>query len=81
MPCSQMISMNIRPPRATAERKVESVPKVKARMRNSGRRNIGSATRRSTITKATRLTAAPASRASTRGLPHPIAWPPAGRMP
>ena len=81
MPCSQMMSMNIRPPRATADRKVESVPKVKARMRNSGRRNIGSATLRSTMTKATRLTTAPASRARTRGLPQPIGWPPAGRMP
>ncbi len=81
MPCSQMISMNIRPPRATADRNVESVPKVKARMRKSGRRNIGSATRRSTSTKATRLTTAPASSASTRGLPQPTGWPPAGRMP
>src|SRR6478736_4105184 len=61
MPCSQMMSMNIRPPRATADRKVDSVPKVKARMRKSGRRNIGSATRRSTSTKATRLIAAPAA--------------------
>ena len=77
-----MISMNIRPPRATADRNVDSVPKVNARMRKSGRRNIGSATRRSTTTKATRLTDG-AGRAgpSTRGLPQPIGCPPAGRMP
>ena len=54
MPCSQMISMNISPPRATAERNVESVPNVNARMRNSGSRNIGSATRRSIAANATR---------------------------
>ena len=47
-----MISMNIRPPRAIAARKVDSVPKVKARMRNRGRRNIGSATRLSITAKA-----------------------------
>src|SRR4029078_11295116 len=43
MPWSQMMSMNMSPPRATAERKVESVPNVNARMRKSGSRNIGSA--------------------------------------
>ncbi len=76
MPCSQMISMNIRPPRATAERNVESVPNVNARIRNSGSWNIGSATRRSTATNATRQTAAAASSAITRGLPQPSALSP-----
>ena len=28
IPCSQMISMNISPPRASAERKLENTPKV-----------------------------------------------------
>src|SRR5262249_46367321 len=37
-----MISMNMRPPRATAARKVESEPKVKARIRKSESLNIGS---------------------------------------
>ena len=74
MPCSQMISMNISPPRATAERNVESVPNVKARMRNRGRRNIGSATRRSTAANATRNAAPAPSSASTRGLLQPVAW-------
>ena len=60
------------PPRATAERNVDSVPNVNARMRNSGRRNIGYGWRYSTITNATRqMTAAPSS-ARTLGLPHPI---------
>ena len=81
MPWSQMISMNMSPPRATAERNVESVPKVNARMRNSGSRNIGSGTRCSAIAKTVKLTAAPASRTTTRVLVQPVEWPPAGRMP
>ena len=81
MPCSQMMSMNISPPRATADRNVDSVPNVKARMRNSGSRNIGYGVRCSTITNATRQASAAASSARTRGLPHPIAWPPHGRIP
>jgi hypothetical protein len=36
-----MISMNISPPRATADRNVESVPNVYARFLNSDSRNIG----------------------------------------
>ncbi len=72
MPCSQMISMNISPPRAIAARKVERVPKVKARMRNSASRNIGSATRRSIVTKAASEAAEAASRAITRGLAQPV---------
>ena len=48
-----MISMNIRPPRATADRNVDSVPKVNARILNSASRNIGPATRRSMNAKAT----------------------------
>src|SRR5690242_3921141 len=81
MPCSQMISMNIRPPRATADKKVESVPNVKALIRNSWSRNMGCATRRSIIAKAIRLTVAPAISASTLGLVQPVGWPFAGRMP
>ena len=49
-----MISMNISPPRAIDDRNVDSVPKVKARIRNSDSRNIGSAERRSITTKATK---------------------------
>ena len=76
-----MISMNIRPPRASEDRKVDSVPNVNARMRNSGRRNIGSCERCSTNTNAIREMNPAASRASTRGLPQPTGCPSAGRMP
>src|SRR3954447_8307711 len=72
MPCSQMMSMNISPPRATAERNVDSVPNVNARTRNSGRRNIGWSERRSTTTNAARQAIEPASSASTRGLVSPV---------
>ena len=76
-----MIRMNIRPPRAIAERKVESVPKVNARIRKSESRNIGSGTRRSMNANATRLRQAIPSRMRTRGLAQPVGWPSAGRMP
>ena len=81
MPWSQMISMNISPPRATAERNVESVPNVNARMRNSGSRNIGSVTRCSAIAKTDEAHRRADQDASTRGLVQPVEWPPAGRMP
>ena len=67
-----MISMNIRPPRAIAARKVERVPKVKARIRNSGRRNIGSATRLSIVTKATSESADGDQQREHPGLPQPV---------
>ena len=76
-----MISMNIRPPRATAERNVDSVPNVNARILNSERRNIGSVTRRSIATNATSERTPDATRISTRGLPQPVAESPYGRMP
>ena len=77
-----MISMNISPPRATAERNVESVPNVNARIRNSGSRNIGSVTRCSAIAKTTKAhgRAGRAAR-SPAGSSSPVEWPPAGRMP
>src|SRR5665213_1058638 len=62
IPCSQMISMNSSPPRSHAARNVESVPNVNARIRNSDRRNIGSATARSMNANAARqATPAPSS--------------------
>ena len=76
MPCSQMISMNIRPPRPSADRNVESVPKVKALMRKSGRRNIGKRTRVSITANASSSTIPPPSAPSTNGLVQPIVWPP-----
>ena len=44
IPWSQMISMNMRPPRPTPASREERLPAVKARILNSGKRNIGSAT-------------------------------------
>ena len=76
MPCSQMISMNIRPPRPSADRNVETVPKVNARILNRLSRNIGWATRVSMSTKAASRAAPAARRAMTRGLPQPMACPP-----
>ncbi len=73
MPCSQMISMNISPPRAIADRNVDSVPNVNARIRNSGRRNIGLATRASITANATSDATPAHSSAITRGLPQPVA--------
>ncbi len=51
MPCSQMISMNCSPPRATAELRLARLPKAKGAMRNSRKSSIGRAARRSTTTK------------------------------
>ena len=76
MPWSQMIIMNIRPPRATAARKLDSTPAVKARMRNRASRNIGSALVRSMTPNAPRKAAPMASSLSTVGLVQPIVWPP-----
>ncbi len=81
IPCSQMMSMNMRPPRPTAARKLASTPAVKARIRNSGRRNMGSATRVSMTAKAmSNPTPAPSSH-STAGAVQPMVWLPCGSMP
>ena len=70
-----MISMNISPPRPTADRKLARVPAVKARMRNSGSRNIGSAVRRSMMANTiSRATPQAERRRSTTGLVHPMVW-------
>ena len=47
------VTVEVCPPRATAERNVDSVPNVNARIRNSGSRNIGSGVRVSTTRNAT----------------------------
>ncbi len=72
IPCSQMISMNISPPRPTAARKLDIVPNVKARMRNSGSRNMGLGTLLSTTTNQQRNAAPRTSSESTHGLVQPI---------
>ena len=72
IPCSQMMSMNMSPPRPTAARKLDSVPKVNARMRNNPRRNMGFSTRLSITANPARNTAPSPSAESTNGLVQPI---------
>ncbi len=76
MPCSQMMSMNCRPPRDSALISVAMLPDVNARIRNSSRRNMGCATRVSTTQNTDSTSAPPMSPASTHGLVQPSAWPP-----
>ncbi len=76
-----MISMNIRPPRATAARNDDSVPNVNARIRSSESLNIGSRARRSISTNAI-SDATPADQQHDHpGLVQPVAWRPYGRIP
>ena len=81
MPCSQMISMNISPPRPSDASSVAMLPAVKARMRNSPRLNIGSSLRSSIATKAASNASPETISASTSGFVQPIEWPPYGWMP
>ena len=74
MPCSQMISMNWRPPRAIDASSEAAFPAAKARLRNSPRWNIGCGTRVSTIAKTTRSTTPEISPVSTLGLSQPMVW-------
>ena len=69
-----MISMNIRPPRLRAARKLASTPLVKARILNSWSRNIGWGTLVSMMQKTTRRTTPRPIEPSTIGLVHPITW-------
>ena len=81
MPCNQMISMNIMPPRLRAARKLAQIPAVNGRIRKSSRRNIGVATRRSITAKANMVTRPTATQPSTRGLVQPMVWPLYGSIP
>jgi hypothetical protein len=76
MPCSQMMSMNMSPPRPTAARKLDSTPAEYARIRNSGSRNMGWSERSSITAKTTRRRRPPPRKPSTRGLVQPMALPP-----
>ena len=73
--------MNISPPRPTDARKLEMLPALKARMRKSDRRNIGSGERRSTWVKTKSMATPPTSAPMTSGLSQPIVRPPYGWMP
>ena len=81
IPWSQMISMNISPPRLIPERRVDTLPAVNARIRNSDSRNIGSGTRFSINTNSPTSARPLASIKRTKGLLQPIDWPPCGWIP
>ena len=76
MPCSQMIRMNIRPPRPSPASRLARLPAVNGRIRNSLSRNIGSATRVSITQNAASTARPPAISAITSGLVQPIVCPP-----
>ena len=76
MPCSQMISMNIRPPRPSAPRKLAKTPAEKARILKSWSRNMGSSVCTSMTQKRIRKATPAASSASTVGLVQPMDEPP-----
>ena len=76
MPCSQMIRMNIRPPRPRLDSREAMLPEVNARMRNRLSRNIGSATCVSMKQKIASTTRPPTISEITSGLVQPMTWPP-----
>jgi hypothetical protein len=76
IPWSQMMSMNMSPPRLNAANKLAKTPALKARILKSCSRNIGSATLVSMMQNAIRR-ATPMMRAPrTFGLVHPMVWDP-----
>ncbi len=76
IPWSQMIRMNISPPRPSEASRLARLPAAKARIRNRPMRNIGALTLVSIHTKATSSPTPPASAPSTAGLVQPMVCPP-----
>ena len=74
MPCSQMMSTNCRPPRATATANAAMLPAVKARIRKRLSWNSGSATLRLDHHERAQQGGAADEEASTTGLVQPRAW-------
>ena len=72
MPCSQMMSMNMRPPRPSAPRKLAKTPAEKARILKSCSRNMGSSVWSSMKQKSTRKATPTPSSVSTVGLVQPM---------
>ena len=81
IPWSQMINMNIRPPRLSEARKLATLPAEKARIRKRESLNIGSFTLVSTKPKKISTSTPPKISASTFGLVQPMECPPYGRSP
>ncbi len=76
MPCSQMISMNISPPRPSAPRKLAKTPAEKARILKSWSRNMGSSVCTSMKQNRIRKATPAASSPRTLGLVQPMDEPP-----
>jgi len=76
MPCSQMMSMNCRPPRAIELSRLAMFPAANARIRNRPIRNIGSAIFVSSTQNPASSAIPAAMPPSTNGLVHPVGWPP-----
>ena len=74
MPCSQMISMNISPPRLSEASRLAVTPALKARILKSCRRNMGSATLVSMRQKMPSSSTPPIRQQSTSGLVQPMVW-------
>ena len=72
MPCNQMISMNMSPPRPIDARRVDTLPALKALILNSESRNIGSKTLLSMNANAVNNATPEASIDRTNGLVQPI---------
>jgi hypothetical protein len=81
MPCSQMMSMNCRPPRAMEARRPAALPAVKAWMRKRLCWNIGSAIRPSMTTNTASRATPAISSPYTEGSVQLIVCRPDGWMP
>ena len=81
MPCSQMISMNCRPPRPTDDISPARLPSPNDADRNNRMFTMGSATRSSMKQNATSNASPMAMVPSTHGLVHPVVDSPYGWMP
>ncbi len=81
MPCSQMMRMNIRPPRPSPAMRLARFPAVNGRSLNRSSRNMGSATLVSITVKTASTARPPMMSVRTIGLGQPMVWPPQGWMP
>ena len=73
MPCNQMVSISISPPRAIEPRKPARFPAAKARIRNNSSRNIGVDTWTSIKANTASKTAPPISMLNTKGVAQLVA--------
>ena len=81
MPCSQMISMNCRPPRPIEDISPARLPMPNEADRNSRMSTIGDSTRSSMKQNATSRSSPKTIEPSTNGLVQPVVESPYGWMP